>query len=311
MALSTEIRNGLELVVLANDRLRLTLLPQVGARLISLEIDDHELLWRNPRWLDTELRPTSPPDTWPVPDETMASWVNIGGSKTWPAPQGWGGPDEWAGPPDPVLDSGAYTWVRTGSGTLTMTSAPDPRTGLEVTREVRLPETGRSFEHTARLRNAGPDPVRWAAWEVTQVATEIGGRIEVGVRGGGPVVLLEAEGAVRHVAEDRRVVVPVQPTVAKLGFPYADGHLAWLRADGAALEQSVAVVSGGEYPDGGCPVQLWLQHPVDAPFADLGGLHPDAHLVELETLSPLTTLAPGAVVELAMQWTCTPPPPLG
>lgn len=50
-------------------------------------------------------------------DGTFASWTNVGGSKTRPAPQGWDGDDQLPGPPDPVLDSAVCAGV-VGSPTM-------------------------------------------------------------------------------------------------------------------------------------------------------------------------------------------------
>ena len=246
---------------------------------------------------------------WPATDGTMGSWVNVGGSKTWPAPQGWDGPDEWAGPPDPVLDAGAYA-VLSSSGVdgdrVTLTSGDDPRTGVRIRREFVVPPSGGWFSHTATLTNASQRSVRWSAWEVTQVDTSLGGEIVVDATGD-PLALLVAEGSPGWSSQAGRVHVPVQPTVAKLGFRQATGRLAYRRGDGAGLVQEAKVTPGAAYPDGGCPVELWLQHPLPEPLAEFGGLHPDAHLVELETLSPLTDLAPGESVTLEVDWRCSPP----
>src|SRR4051794_9265789 len=106
--------------------LRLGLVPELGGRLLSVRHRGVELLWRNPALLGDDLRGEYTPNS-----GRMGDWVNYGGDKTWPAPQGWDDPDQWPGPPDPVLDSGPYTAVADGD-TVTMTSAPDPRTGLRL-----------------------------------------------------------------------------------------------------------------------------------------------------------------------------------
>ena len=43
------------------------------------------------------------------------------------------------------------------------------RTGVRITREVTIPRHGTWFSHTATLTNTSASPVRWSAWEVTQV----------------------------------------------------------------------------------------------------------------------------------------------
>jgi len=310
-------QGDLELVTVRNGRLQLVFLPQVGGRLISLEVDGAEVLWRNPAWLGADLSPTRPHASWPRPDGTMGSWVNAGGAKTWPAPQGWSGPREWAGPPDDVLDAGRYALdagVRAdGTAVVRLTSGVEPRTGLQVTRAVELAPGALSFTQTSTFTNPGDVPVRWAVWEVAQVDTRPLGRglprgaVVVGTGPGRPWLdLLEVTGRATATEEAGRVVVPVQDVVAKLGFPAATGRVEWQRGDGLRLAVEIAVTDAAEHPDGGCPVELWLQHPIEAPLAEFGGLHPDAHLVELEVLGPLRTLAPGASSSLTSTWTAAP-----
>lgn len=311
MRVDSSSREDLEVVRVTNELLALTFLPQVGGRLISLQVAGAELLWRNPAWLRGDLSPVRPHRDWPATDGTMGSWVNVGGSKTWPAPQGWDGPGQWPGPPDPVLDAGPYA-VEVAEGpigtVISLTSADDPRTGLRVRREFTLPGADSWFSHVSTLTNTSTKGVRWSAWEVTQVATELGGEIVVDVGADtDPLELLVAEGAPRSRTGHGGSRVPVQDVVAKLGFPHATGRVAWRRSDGACLVQEVRREPGADYPDGGCPVELWLQHPLPEPLEQFAGLHPDAHLVELETLSPLTDLRPGESVRHEVTWRCSAP----
>jgi hypothetical protein len=65
-----------------------------------------------------------------------------------------------------------------------------------------------------------------------------------------------------------------------------------------ALTLSFAVDPAGEYPDAGSPLEIWLEHPLPQPLAELGDLDPPARIVELEVLGPLTTLEPGQKISL-------------
>lgn len=62
----------------------------------------------------------------------------------------------------------------------------------------------------------------------------------------------------------------------------------------AAEETGDSVAVDAPFPDGGALFEVWVQRPVAAPIADLEGLRPDAHLVELEVLGRRLPLAPGA-----------------
>jgi len=301
----------LDLVVVANADVVLTFVPAAGGRLVSCRFQGREVLWHDPDLLDADLVLAQPRASWPVPDGTMATWTNLGGNKTWPAPQGWDDDDQWHGPPDPVLDAGAYDVVTDvgvdGTATVKLTSGVDPVTGVQITRCFRLPAIGTTFDQVSVIRNRSERPVRWSVWDVTQVDADP-------LHGADGVVLVESlaepgpvehlfavEGEVTYERGDRHWRVLSQEAVGKLGFPTATGTLEWRRRDGLTVQLKTSRRDGA-YPDGGCPVELWLQHPLLEPVPTLGGLYVTAHLVELEVLSPLTTLVPGESVELNTQW---------
>ncbi|GAB3140640.1 DUF4380 domain-containing protein [Amycolatopsis stemonae] len=268
--------------------LRLGLVPELGGRLLSVSRRGVELLWRNADLLADDLRGEYAPNS-----GRMGDWVNYGGDKTWPAPQGWSGPREWAGPPDPVLDSGPYTAVVDGD-TVTMTSAPDPRTGLRLTRAITILDDG--YRLDLRASNTARHPVRWALWNVTQLPG--GGTVTAGLARPDVVALVSGTGTPEYTVDGDRLVVPPQDVVGKLGVPGTAGWVSY-----GALTLSFAVDPAGEYPDRGSPLEIWLEHPLPSPLAELGDLDPPARIVELEVLGPLTTLAPGASAELSLRAT--------
>lgn len=315
-------RGDLPVHVVDNGDLRLAFLPTVGGRLISVVCAGAELLWRNPEYLDADLATVWPRAAWRPLDGTMGSWANVGGSKTWPAPQGWGGPGEWAGPPDPVLDSGTWTvessWsASTAELTVTLRSPQDPRTGLRAERRLTVPESGTAFRQRNTFVNVSDRRVRWSVWEVCQVDTEsfagrgglpTGAGLWVGATGArAPMPLVEAAGRIRvgdAVGGRRRV--EVEDVVAKVGLADASGWLELRRPDGLGVRWDFDV-GPGPYPDGGCQVELWMQYPLPEPSAELQGLHPSARLVELEVLSPLVELAPGEATSMDLAWQLVAP----
>ena len=266
--------------------LRLGLVPELGGRLLSLRHRGVELLWRNADLLDDDLRGEYAPNS-----GQMGDWVNYGGDKTWPAPQGWDGPDQWPGPPDPVLDSGPYSVAADGD-TVTMTSAPDPRTGLRFTRAITLLDE--SYRLDLRAENVSSRQVRWALWNVTQLPG--GGPVTAGLRRPEVVALVAGTGTPEYTVDGDRLVVPAQDVVGKLGVPGTAGWVTY-----GALTLSFDVDPAGEYPDEGSPLEIWLEHPLPEPLAELGDLDPPARIVELEVLGPLTTLAPGEATGLSIR----------
>lgn len=306
----------LPLVRVRTPDLELVLAPTRGGRLLSLVAGGRERLWRDPALVGDDLAPVVPVASWPASDGDMSTWANVGGSKTWPAPQGWSGPDEWAGPPDQVLDSGAYAvgWSvdETGDGAavVTLTSGDDPRSGLRVERRFTVPAAGTAFAQAATFTNVSASPRTWSIWEVCQVATAGGaGRpvedAAVHVTHATEPVELDLgswEGDVASVRRGTDVLLPVGTGVAKRGYPDASGAVAYRDVDGSTLTLTTSPAAHGTWPDGGSKVEVWLQRPTAAPIHELGDLHPAAHLVELEVLGPLTTLAPDESTSLEIGW---------
>ncbi|ASO20166.1 hypothetical protein FHR81_000150 [Actinoalloteichus hoggarensis] len=298
-----------EVFHLDNGLVRLGVVPALGGRVLSAVFAGREYLYRNPRLLDDRLHPVD--GRRPLPTSgPMSAWLNFGGDKTWPAPQGWDGPDQWAGPPDPVLDSGAYQArpvVTDTAAEITMISGDDPRTGLRTVRTVRLAEGESRYTLEVGFRNVTSRPVRWALWNVTQLAGESPEEagphagVYVGLRGSGlprSVELITA-GPAPAVTDTGGPVVRVaaQDVVGKVGFPDASGWLADVGAQGT-LTQTFPIDEAAEYPDEGSRVEVWLEHPLAEPIAALGDLLPRDRVVECEALGPLTTLAPGEHVTL-------------
>jgi hypothetical protein len=293
-----------DVVWLDNGALRLGVVPALGGRLLSAMRERTELLWRNRALLDERLHPVAGHRPRPA-SGAMANWVNYGGDKTWPAPQGWSSPEEWAGPPDPVLDSGAYS-VDIDAGRVTLVSGHDPRTGLRLRRELRLPAGAASYELSLTATNESRSVVRWALWNVAQLPG--GGIVHVGVgrERDDPVEL--AVGTVAPAWRrlgDGVIAVPAQDAVGKLGFPGAGGWLSYRRG-GRELTIEFDVDEHATYPDAGSRAEVWMEHPLERPLDHLGGLDPPDRIVECEVLGPWEPLAPGASTSLELKVTCAP-----
>ncbi|WP_426228648.1 hypothetical protein [Pseudarthrobacter sp. DSP2-3-2b1] len=306
---STHLDSGdPDLVLLEVDTgpLRAVFLPSVGGRLLSLRIEGRELLWVNPRIFDASFKALVPRGAWPVVDGTFPSWTNVGGSKTWPAPQGWDGNHQWPGPPDAILDSGRWSLTTTQLPeelTVTMVSPHDPRTGLCITREFKFDAGSTSFHESIRFLNVSTRDVEWSLWEVVQTDTSAGGVVNVSVcTDAAPIDLGRYSGSVEVSVGDGVARLQVAPGVAKFGFPNATGRVAWWGGGGERLQLTVEVDEAARYPDQGSRVELWTQSPLPKPLGQLDGFHPDAWLVELEVLSPLYKLRPSESADFDIRW---------
>src|SRR6516225_4581890 len=157
---------GWRAVRLANGILDLFVVPEIGGRVIQLQIGGSDLLYVNARHAGRVYRPQE--------NNSDSGWKNYGGSKVWPAPQGWTSDDEWPGPPDPVLDGGTYSCEiveeRPETVAVRLESAPDEYTGLTFSRVIRIVQNSATVEIQHTMRNTSVRPVRWAVWQVTQQA---------------------------------------------------------------------------------------------------------------------------------------------
>ncbi|MEB8336925.1 DUF4380 domain-containing protein [Streptomyces endophyticus] len=300
--------SGHTVIDVVGDRLGLVLAPQLGGRILSLCLDGQEFLHRSDTLLDAECGAVDPATVGPHGGE-MADWRNWGGDKTWPAPQGWSGPDEWAGPPDPVLDSGPYV-PRIEHGPdgrqvcVALTSAPDPRTGLQLRREIQLGAGGTDFALRLIGTNVSERPVRWALWNVTQLPghppRQEGDGVWIGLAPDGPTAtpLVAGTGNPRVERHGPRLAhVPAQDVVGKAGFPAASGWIAHVGPAGTWAHRFPVHAAAG-YPDEGARAEVWLEHPLDEPLRHLGGLQPTNRIVECEVLGPYVELAPGESMRL-------------
>jgi hypothetical protein len=148
--------------VLKNDFVRLHIVPEIGGRVIQFALGEKEFFWVNPA-----LTGKTSPKTGLGPD---GGWLNYGGDKLWPAPQGWDNDQQWPGPPDAVLDGQPYR-VDTGldSASIRLTSRDDPRSGIRFSRRIRLHPRSTRVSIEATMTNIDDKPRRWGIWAHTQL----------------------------------------------------------------------------------------------------------------------------------------------
>lgn len=152
-----------DLFQLENSWMKLSIAPNLGGRLIQLEMDGYEFFFVNPSLEGYD------------PDSTRlgknGSWLNFGGEKIWPAPQGWNAPDQWRGPPDPVLDGGVYSLSEISENVIKLTSPVDPFTGLQIEKEVKISDCASEIIVNASFCNKSKTPIEWSIWPVLQMNT--------------------------------------------------------------------------------------------------------------------------------------------
>ncbi len=147
---------------LENGLVRLHVVPDIGGRVMQYALGEKKFFWVNP----ATVGKTSPA-TGLDPD---GGWMNHGGDKLWPAPQGWDNDRQWPGPPDAVLDGQPHrAETNIAPWGIQLTSRDDPRSGIRFSRRIRLHPDSTRVSIEATMTNIDDKPRRWGIWAHTQL----------------------------------------------------------------------------------------------------------------------------------------------
>jgi hypothetical protein len=149
---------------ISNEWLQLTIVKQLGGRLMQVSFAGHPYLFVNPKYKGKYIPPT----------QADGQWFNYGGDKLWPLPEGRGDAQHWAGPMSDLLDDGAYDLKVISQApvcTLRLEGPADPVTGLQYSREISLGSHSPQISFHAVMRNSTGHPIRWSMQSVTQYDT--------------------------------------------------------------------------------------------------------------------------------------------
>lgn len=253
----------------------------------------------------------------------MGSWKNYGGEKVWPAPQGWDNDRQWHGPPDPVLDTGRYTLdkleIEGDCAVVVMTSPPDPRTGVQITRQFTLAPNSSRVHIDLTFANVVNHPIRWSIWDVVQLRAER--RLPNGQLAYEPsctvTTPLNPESifpqgySVMFGADDNPqwqtdaqtglFRASYQWQIGKVGLDSVAGWIAFSNAaEGVAFVEQFTHNPDEEYPDGGATVEVWT---VGAgQVENLNYEDSDIYLMETEVLGPLQSISSGGTSTTSIEW---------
>lgn len=316
-AIQTDVL-GWQGVELRNPWVTLWAVPDIGGRIMSLQLGDYEFVWTNQPLHGKLFTPEEHRG-----DGSIAAWINYGGDKTWPSPQGWDNDRQWPGPPDPVLDSGRYTLADLSDGehgsTARMVSPPDPVTGLQITRQVTLDPHSARVTLDLTFTNTADRHTRWGIWDVFQhrAGKRLPGGVETHQEACAVTVPVNPDS--RHPrgynvmfadpdnpqwsVEDGLFVGRFRYRVGKVGLDSMAGWIAFSNsAEGAAFAAQFAPQPGVEYPDDGATVECWTEGRGQVPGLNLPPDGSGLYLMETEVLSPLYDFAPGQSHSLTIRW---------
>jgi len=306
---------GWNACILENDLVRLHVVPEIGGRVIQYALGEKEFFWINPA-----LTGKSSPKTGLDPD---GGWMNYGGDKLWPAPQGWDNDQQWPGPPDAVLDGQPYRAdAESDRAAIRLTSRNDPRSSIRFGRRIRLFPRSTRVSVEATMTNIDDKPRRWGIWAHTQLDAGLPGSDEYNrlMRAWCPInprshfargydVIFGEKDNPSFQADIERGLMKVSYhyKVGKIGL---DSHGGWVATvDGRAghvFVQRFTFDREKEYPDGSS-VEFWHN--------GLGRIYaynkwmdmPDSradnpYVFESEILSPFARMRPGESFTWRYDW---------
>jgi hypothetical protein len=233
-----------------------------------------------------------------------AHWMPRGGHRLWTAPED---KTRTYAPDNRPVEHQVLTARAGESGVqVRLVQSPDLAYGVQKEIEIALAESGSDVTLVHRIGNVGDRPIEVSPWALTVMPP-----------GGTAIVPLPAKrphpgslpGSVdadywpnQSIAlwsyldlKDPRLMLgtrfitarqdPRATTLLKFGLSHAAGWLGYWR-DGDLFVKSIDYQPGQTYPDRGCNFELYT----------------DANILEVETLGPLVTLAPGARTEHVERW---------
>jgi len=298
-----------------NDLVQLHVVPEIGGRVIQFALGEKEFFWVNPALLGK-----TSPKTGLGPE---GGWMNYGGDKLWPAPQGWDNDRQWPGPPDAVLDGQPYrAEMESDPAGIRLTSRDDPRSGIRFTRRIRLSPNSTRVSIEATMTNIDDKPRRWGIWAHTQLHAGLPGsddynrlmrawcpinsrsRFERGYR----VIFGEKDNpSFQADAKNGLMKVSYHYRVGKIGL---DSHAGWVATvdgrNGDVFAQRFKFDPDKEYPDGSS-VEFW-HNGIGRIYAynkwmDMPDSRPDnPYVFESEVLSPYARMRPGESFTWRYDW---------
>jgi len=309
-------------LALTNGLVEVQVVPEIGGRVIQFKLGDFEYLWVN---ADLAGKKPTPDGLGP-----NGAWLNYGGDKLWPAPQGWSGDQEWPGPPDAVLDgsphAAAIVEPAGASAAVKLTSLEDKRSGIQFSRVIRVYGGAARVGFDSTMKNISTKVRRWGIWQVTQLnaASRTGEGYNKQIRCYSPtnprsryargygemfgLVNNPQFGLVKGPAEGETLFrAHYQRLVGKAGLDNSAGWAATVDgAAGYAFVERFTYFPGKTYPDN-ASVEFWMSGPgqivTGTTIADIKEDPIETpYLVESEILSPFAELRPGETCAFHVDW---------
>ncbi|MBM3334941.1 hypothetical protein FJY63_09800, partial [Candidatus Sumerlaeota bacterium] len=312
---------GWKTVNLSNSRIEVIIAPDIG-RIIQFKLGDFEYFWVN-----EQLAGQTPPPTGVGP---KGEWLNWGGDKLWPAPQGWDTTQQWPGPPGPVPNAEGLPhkvrWKKNADGSceVEMIGPPDYYAGIQFSRRITVRDGTTSVSLDSTMTNIDKKPRRWGIWEVTQIncanrdgpgyynvwaACPINPR-SIFPKGYKVMYGAEDNPAWQAKLETGTMHVHYVRQVGKIALDSMAGELVVVinhDFGGHQFRERFKCFPGKKYPDD-ATVEFWIQGPGKFTAAGKENVVRDDAIeappyMEVEVLSPFAELKPGESYTFHNEWT--------
>jgi hypothetical protein len=235
--------------------------PQHGARITSLRVAGQELLQLT----------------------GAANFADAFGSTFWPSPQTW----PW--PPPAELDTEPYDEQVDARGVVTLTSRAHEGTRLRFTKRFSVDLMREALLLEYGMTNTGPEPIRWAPWEITRMPAD---GLAFWPTGGAPF----GDQPLRHQTTAGHTWCAPGQTEGE-GKLFADGsggYLAYARAGRILIKQFADIL-----PSAAAPSEAEVELYVNA----------DHSYVEVENQGTYASIAPGQTALWQVTWYARQLPP--
>lgn len=306
--------HGWDAQVVSNDWVKLTIVPQLGGRLMQVEFDGHPYLFVNPRF-EGKFIP---------PEQAAGKWINYGGDKIWPMPEGNEDENHW------VLESSAiddepygFKVIEQGSECKVELDGPvDEKTGLQYSRQISIGNSSPAIYFHALMKNATAHTLQWSVQSVSQYNLASSTTPDTFNHNFWAYTALRLDSAyidgyhVRSGLADGPAFMP-ENGLFRLHWTYMsnevwiDSPAGWLAvADGESgygMIERFAFDPAATYP--GKATVIFYQNGPSVEFDDAGmptiparKQADEPFYMEAEVNSPLVTLAPGASYAFDTSW---------
>lgn len=295
---------------LTNAWVELTIVPQLGGRLMQVTFGGHDFLFVNDQ-LKGKYFP---------PDEINHRWYNYGGDKVWPMPEGTKDEQHWPGAGGSLLDDMPYFFEVLSHDTICsvrLTGPIDSFTGQQYIRDISIGNDSPVISFHSVMKNKSGYPRSWSQQSVSQYNTADvadSSKINPGIWGLTSTNPASAYLNSFHV----RTGMPSEAAYAVVDglfkvHPLNSGGEVWIDSPGGWLAvadttshytmvERIRYQAGANYPDKATMIFFTTGSPRNRASNNVSTSPPPIHYMEAEVNSPIVDLAPDESYAMDTQW---------